>query len=276
MPLVRPPVVAGSFYPADPGELRAQVDAFLAGAAGRRSAEPGGDEGTDPPPLRPKALVAPHAGYVYSGPVAASAYALLPPLAKCVRRVVLLGPSHFVGFRGLALPAFDAFSTPLGEIGCDLEAMAVAAALGPVRVFDRAHDREHSLEVHLPFLQRVLKRFLLVPLAVGGAETEEVAEVLDALWGGEETLVVVSSDLSHYLPYATAVSMDADTCRAIESLDGRAIEDEQACGVRPLRGLLAAARRRRLVATTLDLRNSGDTAGDRSRVVGYGAWAFAG
>jgi hypothetical protein len=224
-------------------------------------------------PLRPKAIIVPHAGYVYSGPVAATAYAALQPLRDAIRRVVLLGPVHRVWVSGLALPAATAFETPLGTVQLDAAAMAGLADLPQVEVNAAAHAAEHSLEVHLPFLQTVLADFRLVPLAVGGASPTEVAEVLERLWGGDETLIVVSSDLSHYLPYGDARRLDEITARAI--LDLRTdIIGEQACGAHPVNGLLLAARRHGLKPHLLDLRSSGDTAGDKRQVVGYGAFAL--
>ena len=257
----RPAAVAGTFYPGDPETLTRQIRGLLAHHDAR-----------DRPV--PKAIIAPHAGYVYSGAVAAAAYARLLPARHSITRVVLMGPCHRVAVRGLALTAADAFVTPLGSIPVDREAAALALTLPQVRVFDATHAQEHSLEVHLPFLQMVLERFAVVPFVVGDATTEEVAAVLDLLWGGDETLVVVSSDLSHYLDYQSARRLDADTCRAIESLKPEAIGRDQACGRVPVRGLLAAAAKRGLAVSTVGLCNSGDTAGDRSRVVGYGAWVF--
>jgi AmmeMemoRadiSam system protein B len=259
----RRPAVAGLFYPDDPEQLRARVETLLAGVR------------SDPTAATPKAVIAPHAGYVYSGPVAASAYALLRPLRGAVRRVVLIGPSHRVPLRGLAAPAAGGFATPLGEVVLDTDALALALALPQVRVGDAAHAREHSLEVQLPFLQCVLGEFALVPLVAGDASDEEVAGVLEALWGGDETRIVISSDLSHYLPYDRAREHDARTTRAIEALDPAGLDWESACGRVPIGGLLRLAQRRGLACRTLDVRNSGDTAGDRAQVVGYGAWAFA-
>ena len=258
---VRPPAVAGMFYPGDGPGLERLLGACF-GAA--RPAEA---------ILHPKALVVPHAGYIYSGPVAASAYRLLEPWRQVIRRVVLLGPVHRVWVAGLALPGVDAFDTPLGRVPLDQAAIDRIADLPQVAVSPQAHAQEHSLEVHLPFLQRVLADFSLVPLVVGGAGPDAVAQVLDRLWGGEETLIVVSSDLSHFLAYADAVRKDTATARAILTLDAR-LDGEQACGAYPVNGLLLAARQRGLTPHLLDLRNSGDTAGDRSRVVGYGAFAF--
>jgi AmmeMemoRadiSam system protein B len=260
---VRLPAVAGSFYPADPAVLAQEVAESLAAAVPAAEGAP------------PKAVIAPHAGYVYSGPTAGYAYAPVAALRSVVSRVVVLGPAHRVWVRGLAASSAEAFETPLGRVPVDREAVEGVCALSQVRIDDRAHAAEHSLEVQLPFLQHVLGDFSLVPLAVGDATDEEVEEVLDALWGGAETLIVVSSDLSHYYDYATAKRLDAATCRAIEALEPEWLDGESACGRVPIRGLLLAAQRHGLAAHTLDLRSSGDTAGDRTRVVGYGAWTLA-
>lgn len=222
----------------------------------------------------PKALIVPHAGFVYSGPIAASGYVLLEDAADKIERVILLGPSHHVPFRGLAVPAHESFETPLGEIPVDTPSRQRLLRLPYVHVLNEAHHWEHSLEVQLPFLQEVLHGFTLMPIAVGQATPEQVAEVLDSCWGADETLIVVSSDLSHYFDYDTAKRMDAATARAIEALDPPRIRHDDACGRIAVQGLLQAARRHSLSATTLDLRNSGDTAGQRDEVVGYGTWAF--
>lgn len=259
---VRQPAVAGMFYPRDPVELDRQLHAFL------QQARP-----PDMPP--PKALVVPHAGYIYSGPVAASAYRLLQPLKGRVSRVVLMGPSHRVAFRGVAASRCDAFQTPLGRVPLDREALNSIADLPGVGYMDEAHRLEHSLEVQLPFLQEVLGEFRLVPLVVGEADPEQVGAVLERLWGGSETLVVISSDLSHYHPYEEARRLDRCTTEAIEELRFEDLGYEDACGRMPISGLLWMARRLGLRCRTLDLRNSGDTAGDRSKVVGYGAYGFA-
>ena len=261
MASVRKPAVAGMFYPADPKELRAAIDDCMAKARA---------DGAVPP----KAVIVPHAGYVYSGPVAASAYARLAPLKGTVRRVVLLGPSHRVGFRGLALPDAESFETPLGIVPVDRQAVAALGGLPQVTVLPSAHLAEHSIEVHLPFLQTVLGTFSLVPLVVGDAEGADVEAVLEALWGGPETLIVVSSDLSHYHSYDAARKLDAATSKAIEALDETRIDWDDACGRTPIAGLLRVARRRGLSAHTIDLRNSGDTAGPRDRVVGYGSYVI--
>lgn len=260
---IREPAVAGMFYPDNPLLLQQQVEAFLdTRAAGRAD-------------TAPKALIVPHAGYVYSGPVAASAYRRLFAQADTIQRVVLLGPAHRLAFRGLAATSAEFFSTPLGLVKIDRQAVERILALPQVRIVDEAHREEHSLEVQLPFLQCVLgEHFSLVPLVVGDAGAEAVAEVLEQLWGGSETLIVISSDLSHYHDYGTAKRLDQATSTAIERLDPQAIDYEQACGRNPVSGLLVAARHHALHATTLDLRNSGDTAGSRDRVVGYGAYAF--
>jgi AmmeMemoRadiSam system protein B/AmmeMemoRadiSam system protein A len=260
----RPPAVAGAFYPADPESLRSEVRELLADA---------GDSAAAPRVDGPKALIAPHAGYIYSGPIAASAYARLAPIAGLIRRVVLLGPAHRVAVRGLALPGAQVFSTPLGEIPIDEEAVARISDLPQVVVSPAAHAHEHSLEVQLPFLQSVLQDFALVPFAVGDASVDEVAEVLDRLWGGDETLIVISSDLSHYLPYATACRVDRVTIDKVLALSPE-LDHQQACGATPINGLLRVASARGLVPHLEDLRNSGDTAGDRDRVVGYAAVSF--
>jgi AmmeMemoRadiSam system protein B len=257
---VRPPAVAGQFYP---GEASALAEAVrqcltLAATAGRV----------------PKAIIVPHAGYKYSGPVAGSAYTLLYPGRGILTRVVLAGPSHRVAFRGVAVPSHSSFSTPLGTVPVDREAVDRLLTLPQVSAIDEAHACEHSLEVHLPFLQITLAAFTLVPLVAGDASAAEVAEVFDALWGGPETLLVVSSDLSHYHDSETARRLDARTSAAIESLRGEDISDTDACGAVPVSGLLRVARCRGLRARVLDLRNSGDTAGPPDRVVGYGAYAF--
>jgi AmmeMemoRadiSam system protein B len=257
----RPPAVAGLFYPGEPAGLGRTVDDLLKHARAQ-----------DATPV-PKALIAPHAGYVYSGPIAANAYRLLAPARDCVTRVVLLGPTHRVAVRGLAIPAVRRFATPLGTVELDTAAIESLRRMPQVVVSDEAHALEHSLEVHLPFLQKVLARFTLVPLAVGHASAEDVAAVLDALWGGAETLIVVSSDLSHYLTYAHAQSVDRETCNAILELRTD-IDHEQACGATPVSGLTLTARRKGLTPELIDLRNSGDTAGDKSRVVGYASFAF--
>jgi AmmeMemoRadiSam system protein B len=260
---IRPPAVAGSFYPEDRRELDAAVCGYLEDAAS--------DDGSEPP----KAVIAPHAGYIYSGPIAASAYARIAKARGTIRRVVLLGPAHRAAVSGLAAPRADTFATPLGEVRIERAALEPILALPQVEVSDAAHALEHSLEVHLPFLQKVLGEFTLVPLVVGDATPGEVAEVLDLLWGGPETLIVVSSDLSHFHDYTLARRMDDETSRAIEDLEPQRIEYHHACGRIPVQGLLVTARRRGLRARVIDVRNSGDTAGSRDRVVGYGAYVFS-
>lgn len=258
---VRAPAVAGAFYPGDPADLAAIVDRLLADAP----------HGADHP--QPKALIAPHAGYIYSGSTAADAYARLEPWRETIRRVILLGPTHRVPVRGLAASSAEFFATPLGRVPIDREALDSLADLPQVTVSDTAHAWEHSLEVHLPFLQTVLDDFSLLPLAVGHAAAEDVAEVMDRLWGGPETLFVISSDLSHYLTYANANRVDRMTCDSILQLEPRVVPD-QACGAFPINGLLVAARRHGLRPEMIHLCNSGDTAGDKARVVGYAAFAF--
>ena len=259
MSTIRPAAVAGLFYPGEPVALRQTLADLLSKPAA--SAHP------------PKALIVPHAGYVYSGPVAASAYARLAALRGRIRRVVLLGPTHRVFVKGLALPEADRFATPLGEVELDREGMQQLSDLPQVIRSAAAHQMEHSLEVQLPFLQTVLDDFRLLPLAVGEATAAEVAEVLEKLWGGDETLIVISSDLSHFLPDALARQVDGGTVEAILALDSH-LNHEQACGATPVNGLLLAARRHHLRPVALDVRNSSDTAGDPERVVGYAAFAF--
>jgi AmmeMemoRadiSam system protein B len=272
---VRPPAVAGLFYPSSPAELASAVEELLATAAPRGSLAAGAAPQSTMarPPRTPKAIITPHAGYVYSGPIAASAFTMLGPLAREILRVVLIGPAHRLPFRGLALPGVEAYATPLGEVPVDLEAAAAVRRLPQVVELPAAHEGEHSLEVELPFLQMMLGAFRVLPLVVGEALPEEVAEVLELAWGGPESVLVISSDLSHYLPAAMAERADRATADEILRLGGP-LEPHQACGAMPINGLLAAARRRGLAPELIDLRHSGDTAGDRSRVVGYGAFAF--
>ncbi len=265
MPNIMPPAVAGIFYPADAAELQRQVAGFL-----------GDGETLAKPTYRPpKAMVAPHAGYIYSGPIAGTAYARIAPLADRIRRVVMLGPAHRLGFRGLAFSSANWFRTPLGDVAVDREALETIRNLSQVSESDVPFQGEHCLEVQLPFLQTLLQDFRIVPLLVSDATAEQVAEVLELLWGGEETLILISSDLSHYLDYDSARNLDARTSQAIEDLRPQDIHYEQACGRIPLGGLLLEARRHGLGAATLDLRNSGDTAGPRNQVVGYGAYVFS-
>ncbi len=256
---IRPAAVAGKFYPEDRAQLARNVRAML-GAATVSG-------------LHPKALIVPHAGYAYSGPVAATAYALLAAIAAQIQRVVLLGPTHRVRVRGLALPDADTFETPLGKVAIDQTAVRVVAGMPQVSVNAPAHAGEHSLEVQLPFLQTLLPDFKLLPLAVGETTPEEVAAVIESLWGGPETLILISSDLSHFLPYETAKLVDQRTANAITRFDASLLHDH-ACGATPINGLLRAAHQHRLTAHLLDLRNSRDTAGRRDEVVGYGAFAF--
>lgn len=257
----RLPAVAGLFYPADPRGLHAQVTGFLAAALPAETVE------------APKALIVPHAGYIYSGAVAASAYAALMQRRDAIRRVLVLCPTHRVAVRGMALPAAQSFVTPLGAVAVDGEAWRRARELPGVLVDDRPHAGEHGIEVQLPFLQCCLNHFEILPVAVGQAEAGQVAALLDAFWGGPETLIVISSDLSHYHPYRQAQFRDKATLAQIRQLDAT-LEGEQACGAAAINGLLLAAPRHRLTPHLLDLRNSGDTAGDRERVVGYAAVAF--
>lgn len=257
MDTVREPAVAGTFYPNDPTTLMTMIDSYLEGDTGVSSA--------------PKAIIAPHAGYVYSGPIAGKAYAQLASAKHTISRVVLLGPSHRVAFKGMAVPSATAFRTPLGDIPIDSAGIQKIMPLSNVGFLDQAHSDEHSLEVHLPFLQQVLDHFTLIPIVVGDASKEEVSQVLDALWGGDETIIVISSDLSHYEAYDRAQELDAKTTKKIISLSPTLVGGE-ACGCRPVNGLLHYLKSHNLGIETIDVRNSGDTAGSKDRVVGYGAW----
>ncbi len=273
---VRPAAVAGMFYPADPGQLRREIKQYIQGAS---------------PALRPdatanhqpiKAIIAPHAGYPYSGPVAASAYAAIASDRGVIRRVVLIGPSHRIAFSGLAVSSAQAFDTPLGPVPVDTEATRLLMGLPGVHENDPAHAKDHALEVHLPLLLHVLggadltkpAGFTIVPILFGDCGHELAAKALDQLWGDQHTLIVISSDLSHYLDYDTATVTDRQTADAIVNQRPEDIGPDRACGHIAIRGLLACAQSRGLNATAVDLRNSGDTAGPRDRVVGYGAFIF--
>lgn len=256
--IVRAPAVAGTFYPASATELASTVDQLLAAVP------------IDPSAPCPKALVVPHAGYIYSGPIAASAFARVRPFGERIERVVLVGPSHRVYVDGLVTPGASRVRTPLGELIVDETALR---SVPGIAANPAAHAREHSLEVELPFLQRVTPRAKLVMLAGTRAAPEVVGAALEALWGGPETLIVISSDLSHYLPYAQGRSVDEQTCARILALDPT-IPGERACGSIGINGLLWVARKNHLRVELVDLRSSGDTAGSRDEVVGYGAFAF--
>jgi hypothetical protein len=260
---IRKPAVAGTFYPAEPARLNRMIETFLAEA---KAKGPGAE--------RPKALIAPHAGYIYSGPIAGSAFVHWRDAGQIVRRVVLIGPSHFVPFQGLALSRAEAWATPLGRIEVDQAGAAEIASLSQVTYLDEAHAAEHSLEVELAFIQHLLPRFTILPLVIGEADSDAVSEVMARVWGGEETVFVISSDLSHYYDYATACRIDAATAEAIETLAPDKIKSHQACGRLAIQGLLQVARDRKMRVARVDLRNSGDTAGRKDRVVGYGAFTF--
>ena len=257
---IRPAAVAGHFYPGSAAELQSMIKQLMAQAKAIGPV--------------PKALIAPHAGYIYSGLTAAIAYANLLPLKDKISRVILLGPAHRVYIKGLGLSTATQFATPLGNIEIDQEAIKLLSKLPQVITSDAAHQQEHSLEVHLPFLQTLLSKFTLVPLVVGETSPQQVAEVLELFWGDPETMIIISSDMSHYHDYDTAKKIDAATTQAIEKLELEKIGPHQACGCRPVCGLLQLARTKKLSVKTLDVRNSGDTAGTKDRVVGYGAWSI--
>lgn len=254
----RRPAVAGLFYPDDPIELRTIVDRYLSDAEIESKV--------------PKAIIAPHAGYMYSGPIAASAYARLKQARGQIRRVVLIGPSHRVAFRGLAVSRASCYTMPLGDVPVDLDAVESLLTLPFVEYIEQAHTREHSLEVHLPFLQETLGDFKLLPIVAGDASADQVSRALDLVWGGTETLVVISSDLSHYHDYLTAKKLDQRTSDLIVRMEYEKLSPEAACGKVPVSGLLKLLRQKSMSIRVVDLRNSGDTAGDKNRVVGYGAY----
>lgn len=261
MEKLRRPAVAGLFYPAESSELRARVHQLLAAAP-------------KTPKVAPKALIVPHAGYTYSGAAAAATFARLAPARERVRRVVLIGPAHRTPVSGLALPTCRGFHTPLGRVPLDGAGCAAARALAHVVDLDAAHENEHCLEVQLPFLQVVLADFAIVPLLAGDASPGVVARVLDALWGGPETAIVISSDLSHYHDAATAARLDGATASAIEAFDANAITTGRACGRVGIGGLLEVARRRGLRVERTTLTHSGVVSGETDQVVGYGGWVF--
>jgi AmmeMemoRadiSam system protein B/AmmeMemoRadiSam system protein A len=261
---IRPPAIAGTFYPNNPVELEATVQYFLSEAVIKFG----------PAVNVPKAIIVPHAGYIYSGLTAAAVYNRLQPAREIIKRVVILGPCHRIAINGIALPSTEIFQTPLGNILLDKDAITSILNLESVEIFNETHVNDHSIEIHLPFLQKILADFKLVPLIVGNSNPEKVAEVLEILWGGPETLIIISTDLSHYLGYDQAKIVDNQTCKAIEQMDLDALGKDQACGRHSVKGLLMLAKAKSLSVTTADIRNSGDTAGTKERVVGYGSWYF--
>jgi len=273
MHTVREPAVSGVFYPSSKQLLTNDVKALLNEVTSKEAVSEAQAKVKEGPQTYPKAIIVPHAGYIYSGKTAAKAYSQLASGRHTIKRVILLGPAHRMLVNGLALPDVDFFATPLGRVALDQDAMSLIAGLGQVDNNAAAHALEHSLEVQLPFLQTVLDDFKLVPLLVGNATPTEVAQVLDVLWGGAETLIVISSDLSHYLPYGLAQDLDKETVQNILNLDG-VLTHKQACGGTPVNGFVLAAMRHQLKPELLDLCNSGDTAGDKRHVVGYASIAF--
>jgi len=259
---IRLPAVSGSFYPDNPEILEAMLEGYLQQVT---------VTATD---KVPKAMIVPHAGYIYSGEIAASAYARLRAKRSTIKRVVLIGPSHKVGFTGLAVSHADAFKTPLGDIPLDTQAIASLANFPFVNYKEEAHLYEHSLEVQLPFLQMTLDSFQLIPIVAGDCPAKQIEQVLELFYAKDNTLIVISSDLSHFHDYATAQRLDRETSKKIERLDYQHLDYESACGRVPISGLLALAQKKSLQVETIDLRNSGDTAGDKSRVVGYGAYVI--
>ena len=262
MEIIRPPAVAGMFYPANPDVLSDMIEQDLAQATPTSVV------------TAPKVLIVPHAGYIYSGSVAASAFALLEPYRQLINRVVVIGPSHRVGFNGVAISSADNFGTPLGAIPVDKKVQAKLSEIADVHVIDEAHAAEHSLEVQLPFLQYILDEFKIVPIVAGDANPQLIAKIIEILWGGSETLIVISSDLSHFHQYLKAKQLDQATSQAILDLDVNVIDSQHACGCVGIKGLLTFAQRHPLEASIIDLKNSGDTAGSKDSVVGYGAYLF--
>lgn len=260
----RLPAVAGLFYPDNARELGHEIEYYLSMA----------DDAWHSATRPPKALIVPHAGYIYSGAVAAKAYALLATSAQSIKRVVLLGPAHRTYFQDLATTSMDYFRTPLGDIAIDKLKVQELLRLADVQVMESAHQLEHSLEVQLPFLQTVLGEFSLIPIVVGDASGSQVHRALELLWGGPETLIVISSDLSHYQSYDLAQSIDRSTSEAIEQISLVPINSQQACGCTGINGLLQAAKQHHLRVKTLQVCNSGDVTGEKDTVVGYGSWAF--
>ncbi len=259
---IRPPAVAGMFYPENPITLKDMIEHDLVQAMSTSVIS------------APKVLIVPHAGYIYSGSIAASAFALLEPYRHQIKRVIIIGPSHRVGFNGVAISSADAFDTPLGAIPIDKSAQAKLSEVAGVHIFDEAHVAEHSLEVQLPFLQIMLDKFSIVPIVAGDASPQLISKIIETLWGESETLIVISSDLSHYHQYQTAQQLDKITSQAILALDVNTVDSQHACGCVGIKGLLTFALRHPLKASILDVRNSGDTAGSKDRVVGYGAYLF--
>ncbi len=291
---IRKPAVAGQFYPASPALLTEAIEACLADARGPAACtptplqfsavpafhpdtighSPGAGAGEGGRVGQPRALIVPHAGYIYSGAVAASAYCCLRDCAADIHRVILLGPAHRVYFEGIAAPTVAGFETPLGVVEVDQAAIHGLSGLPGVVISDESHREEHSIEVQVPFMQMLLPEFTLVPLVVGDVGPEAVLALLEHFQDDPRTLIVVSSDLSHYLSYRQACQVDEHTSQAIVRLLPDAIEDRMACGSIPIRGLLQFARKKGWRVELLDYRNSGDTAGSRERVVGYGAYLF--
>ena len=250
--------VAGLFYPAEPKELREMIEVFISNAKVAQNLT--------------RAIIAPHAGYVYSGPIAGSAYRALYSSKETIKNVVIMSPSHNISFDGVATHSADSFSTPLGDLHVNKEIKETISNLPFVKELDNAFIREHALEVHLPFIQHTLPQAKIVPLIVGHTYPEEIQMLLETLWPDPTNAFVISSDLSHFLSYVQAQKIDSLTAKQIEKLLYKEIHHEQCCGFFPLRGLLKFAKEHGLKITALDLRNSADTAGDKGRVVGYGSF----
>jgi len=267
---IRHPAVASMFYPGKPADLLNSVRKYLSDADAEQSTVKfKNDENSV------RALIVPHAGYIYSGKIAASAYQLLQRNKYHFKRVLLLGPAHRLCLQGAAFPNEEVFETPLGSIILDKTRMKkLAAEFSWISFNEKAHAEEHSLEVQLPFLQETIADFELLPLVVGEMDSLQIAEMIQQFSTDLETLIVISTDLSHFHNYQTAYEKDALTANAIELLEPQKISSEDACGVYPLRGALVAALQNKWKIHRMGLCNSGDTTGDYGRVVGYGAWAL--
>lgn len=281
MTIIRPPAIAGTFYAANPDELRRDIAGLMSGAMARSERSVASvrhnEDSDNSVPQHPKAIIVPHAGLMYSGAIAADGFTQIQALRDQIKRVVIIGPAHRMAFQGIALPKADAFATPIGQVQIDADGVKAALSLPQVQILDAAHVQEHGLEIELPFLQHIFgdtPDITIVPLLVSRCSPRQIHELIEKLWGGPETLLVISSDLSHFYDDATARAKDARTRQLIESLRPEDLDYDDACGCMPIVGLLMAARKRGMTARTLSMANSGDVSGDRSRVVGYGAWAF--
>ena len=252
--------VAGMFYPGEEASLRQMVDGFIQKALSFD--------------LRPRAIIAPHAGYIYSGSIAGTAYKTIAAVRDQIENVIIMSPAHRFYLRGIALHMADAFATPLGNIPVNIGIVKKIKQFSSVQWEERSFIQEHGLETHLPFIQRAFKPGIkIVPMIVGECQESEVAEILESVWEDPRNFVIISSDLSHFHSYADAKKLDRNTVDLIQNLDSQSLDTEFACGHYPICGLLNLARNRKLKIKALDIRSSGDTAGSKESVVGYGSFA---